>query len=79
MSRSSSFGSGRPGGFGWDTVESCRSIDVSRLHLIPRRLAFETMDAAWPKGRTAIERAEIGREREEALYAQTIPAGAIRK
>ncbi len=31
-------------------------------------LAFERLDAAWPKGRTAIERAEIGREREEALY-----------
>ncbi len=61
------FGSGRPGGFGRDTVESCRSIDVSRLHLIPRRLAFETMDAAWPKGRTAIERAEIGRQRARNL------------
>ena len=33
-----------------------------------RLLAFETMGAAWPEGRTAIERAEIGREREEALY-----------
>ena len=36
--------------------------------LAERPLAFETMDAAWPKGRTAIERAEIGREHEEALY-----------
>ncbi len=26
------FGSGRPSGFGRDTVESCRSIDVNRLH-----------------------------------------------
>ncbi len=26
------FGSGRPGGSGRDTVESCRSIDVNRLH-----------------------------------------------
>ena len=26
------FGSGRLGGFGRDTVESCRSIDVNRLH-----------------------------------------------
>ena len=25
-------GSGRPNGFGRDTVESCRSIDVNRLH-----------------------------------------------
>ncbi len=28
---------------------------------------FETLDAAWPKGRTAIERARIGRRREDAL------------
>ena len=26
------FGSGRPGGFRRNTVESCRSIDVNRLH-----------------------------------------------
>jgi hypothetical protein len=26
------FGSGRPSGFGRDTVETCRSIDVNRLH-----------------------------------------------
>ena len=26
------FGSGRPGGSGRDTVESCRSLDVNRLH-----------------------------------------------
>ena len=30
-------------------------------------LDFERLDAAWPKGATAIERARIGREREEAL------------
>ena len=28
------FGSGRPGGSGRDTVESCRSIDVNRLHKV---------------------------------------------
>lgn len=28
------FGSGRPSGFGRDTVESCRSIDVNRLHRV---------------------------------------------
>ena len=28
------FGSGRLGGFGRDTVESCRSIDVNRLHRV---------------------------------------------
>ncbi len=32
-----------------------------------RRLAFERLNAAWPRGRAAIERAEFGREREEAL------------
>ncbi len=26
---------------------------------------FETLDTAWPRGRTAIERAEIGRQRED--------------
>jgi hypothetical protein len=26
------FGSGRPSGLGYDTVEACRSIDVNRLH-----------------------------------------------
>ncbi len=30
-------------------------------------LDFERLDAAWPRGRTALERAEIGRRREEAL------------
>ncbi len=33
-----------------------------------RLLAFEHLDEAWPRGRTAIERAEIGRQRDlEAL------------
>ncbi len=32
-----------------------------------RLLAFELLDEAWPRGRSAIERAEIGREREDAL------------
>ncbi len=36
--------------------------------LAERLLAFERLDEAWPSGRTAIERAEIGRECEEALY-----------
>ncbi len=30
-------------------------------------LAFERLDEAWRRGRTAIERAEIGRQREDAL------------
>ena len=44
------------------------TLPALEQRLAERLLAFETMDAAWPKGRTAIERAEIGREREEALY-----------
>jgi hypothetical protein len=32
-------------------------------------VAFEELDAAWPKAPTAIERARIGREREKALSA----------
>ena len=33
--------------------------------LTERWLAFERLDEAWPRGRTAIERAEIGRQRED--------------
>jgi len=33
--------------------------------LVERLLAFELLDEAWPCGRTAIERAEIGRQRED--------------
>ena len=35
--------------------------------LTDRLLAFEHLDEAWPKGRTAIERADLGRRREDAL------------
>ena len=30
-------------------------------------LEFETLDEAWPKGRTAVERAQIGRELEDRI------------
>jgi hypothetical protein len=30
--------------------------------LVQRLLAFELLDEAWPRGRTAVERAEIGRD-----------------
>ncbi len=30
---------------------------------------FERLDEAWPQGRTAIERAEIARRRDDALAA----------
>ena len=42
------------------------------------RLA-ERLDAAWPRGRSAIERAEIGRQRKDALpgiEALAAPAAA---
>ena len=35
--------------------------------LTKRLLAFERLDAAWPRGRTVIERAGIGRQREDPL------------
>ncbi len=40
---------------------------VLEHQLVGHLLDFETLDAAWPKGRTAVERAEIGRRREDAL------------
>ncbi len=36
-------------------------------HLAARLLALERLDEAWPSGRTAIERADTGRQREDAL------------
>ncbi len=41
---------------------------ILEQRLVERLLAFERLDEAWPRGRTAVERAEIGRQREEALY-----------
>ena len=35
--------------------------------LADRLLDFDRLSEAWPPGRTAIERAEIGRQREDAL------------
>ncbi len=40
--------------------------------LAERLLAFERLDAAWPRGRTAIERAEIGRERDSKIKVSNI-------
>ena len=39
-------------------------VDLEQ-HLAARLLALERLDEAWPRGRTAIERAEIGRQRED--------------
>ncbi len=41
-------------------------VDLEQ-HLAARLLALERLDEAWPSGRTAIERAEIRRQREDAL------------
>ena len=38
------------------------TLPVLEQQLTERLLAFELLDEAWPRGRTAIERAEIGRE-----------------
>ena len=47
--------------------------------LVERLLDFERLDEAWPRGRTAIERAEIDRQRGNALpgiEALAAPAAA---
>ncbi len=41
-------------------------VDLEQ-HLAARLLALDCLDEAWPSGRTAIERAEIRRQREDAL------------
>ena len=38
------------------------TLPVLEQRLTERLLDFEHLDEAWPKGRTAVERAEIGRE-----------------
>ena len=43
------------------------SLVALERQLAAALVRFETLDTAWPKGRTALERAEIGRRREEAL------------
>ncbi len=45
------------------------SLPVLDELLTERLLEFERLDTAWPKGRTAIERTRIGRERETAAQA----------
>ena len=37
------------------------TLPVLEEHLVERLLASDRLDEAWPRGRTAIERAEIGR------------------
>ncbi len=53
-------------------------VDLEQ-HLAARLLALERLDEAWPRGRTAIERAEIGRQHNDALSgiaALAAPAAA---
>ncbi len=43
------------------------TLPALEQRLTERLLTFELLDEAWPCGRTAIERAEIGRQRKDAL------------
>ncbi len=43
------------------------TLSVLEQRLAGRLLDFERLGEAWPRGRTAIERAEIGRHCEDAL------------
>ncbi len=46
---------------------SSENLPALEQRLAERLLAFDRLDEAWPRGRTAIERADIGRQREDAL------------
>ena len=46
---------------------SAESPAALEQQLVDSLLKFERLDDAWPCGQTALERAEIGRRREEAL------------
>ncbi len=56
---------------------SSETLPVLEQRLAERLLAFERLDAAGPRGRTAIERAEIGRHREGALSGVVALRGRI--
>ncbi len=43
------------------------TLPALEQQLAERLLALKRLDEAWPSGRTAIERAEIRRQREDAL------------
>ena len=43
------------------------TLPVLEQRLAGRLLDFDHLDEAWPRGRTAIEQAEIGRHREDTL------------
>ncbi len=43
------------------------TLPALEQRLAERLFAFERLDEAWPRDHTAIEHAEIGRQREDAL------------
>ena len=45
--------------------ELAETLVTLESRLAQRLLDFERLDEAWPKGRTALERAWIGKERDE--------------
>ena len=47
--------------------EPAETLPALDQRLTDALLGFDRLDEAWPKGATAVERAEIGRRREEAL------------
>ncbi len=57
----------RKGGISAPMPAPSESLVALESRLAEALLEFERLDAAWPKGRTAIERAKIGRRREDAL------------
>ncbi len=57
---------------GFNERNEAEEIFIAALPVLEQRLTehlldFERLDEAWPRGRTAIEQAEIGRQREDAL------------
>ncbi len=60
---------------------SSETLPALEQRLVESLLAFACLDAAWPRGRTAIERAEIGRQRKDALpgiEALAAPAASLK-
>ena len=53
------------------------SLPVLEQRLAERLLDFERLDEACPRGRSAIERAEIGRQRKDALSKVAALRGRI--
>ncbi len=53
------------------------TLPALEQRLAERLLAFERLDEAWPCGRTATERAEIGRQRGDVLAGIVALRGRI--